>query len=99
MKTKADLKKQYLASMDAIRAKKAYAQKLMQEADEELIEAKLLQEDIEKEEEDVRKAREEEALQSAADVDFGLRQMADPGTAHVEDFQVVALEAGTACVD
>lgn len=85
--------KQYLASMDAIRAKKAYAQKLMQEADEELLEAKLLLEDIEKEEEDVRKAREEEKVQSAADVDFRLRQMAELRTAHVEDFQVAALEA------
>lgn len=50
MKTKADLLKQYLASMDAIRAKRTYAQKLMQEAEEELIEARLLLEDIERDE-------------------------------------------------
>ena len=52
MKTKADLLKQYLASVDSARAKRAYANKLLQEAEEEMTEARLLLEDIEKEETD-----------------------------------------------
>ena len=50
MRTKADLMKQYLASMENIFSKRAYAAKLMQEAEEELVEARLLLEDIERDE-------------------------------------------------
>lgn len=52
MTTKADLKRQYFVSVAAAMCKRNYAQKLMQEAEEELIEARLLLEDIEREEAD-----------------------------------------------